>query len=388
MAIRNNHIKLFLFCGAMIYQAAVTGQIKVTITAKVASPFVSSDSVFLSGNFNSWNPHDVKYHLPYNNQGEATIVFSLPQGLYEYKLTRGSWQKVETDIQGNNISNRILTLYQDTSFEINIAAWSDNFAKNMEGKNFQSTASGSVKILDSAFYMPSLNRYRRIWIYMPPDYETSFKKYPVLYMHDGQNLFDDYTSFSGEWQVDESLDSLFGIYRNDALVIGIDNGGEKRMTEYNPWTFQNYGKGEGDAYVDFIVHNLKPFVDTHYRTLKNKSNTFIAGSSMGGLISLYAVAKYPKIFGAAGIFSPAFWTASGIDEYIKNRAKKINSKLFFYAGGKEGASMIPDMQKIETEISSKSPSTIKQIIDEDAGHNEAAWKKYFPIFFEWIMVNK
>lgn len=121
-------------------------------------------------------------------------------------------------------------------------------------------------------------------------------------MQDGQNLFDDATSYAGEWGIDEHLDSLFSSGKKEAIIVGIDNGLSKRMTEYNPYSFQQFGKGEGNEYVDFLVKNLKPFIDKKYRTLKNKQNTFIAGSSMGGLISLYAALKYPKIFVGAGIF--------------------------------------------------------------------------------------
>ena len=137
---------------------------------------------------------------------------------------------------------------------------------------------------------------------------------------------------------------------------------------------------------NFLVKILKPFIDKHYHTLKNKANTFIAGSSMGGLISLSAVLKYRQVYVGAGIFSPAFWTASGIDSTTIADAKKINSRLFFYAGGREGDSMIPDMKRIEKEIKSVSSSPIKEVIDEDAKHNEAAWRKHFPEFYKWTII--
>ena len=165
------------------------------------------------------------------------------------------------------------------------------------------TASFNVKVMDTAFFMPQLNRTRRIWIYLPPSYRATKIYYPVLYMHDGQNLFDNATSYSGEWGIDEYLDSIFTLGKKEVIVVGIDNGLSKRMNEYNPYSFRQYGKGEGDEYVDFLVKNLKPFIDKHYRTLPGKKDTYIAGSSMGGLISLYAVLKYPAVFGGAGIFS-------------------------------------------------------------------------------------
>lgn len=207
-------------------------------------------------------------------------------------------------------------------------------------------------------------------------------------MHDGQNLFDNATSYSGEWGIDEYLDSIFSLGEKEVIVVGIDNGLSKRMNEYNPYSFRQYGKGEGDKYVDFLVKSLKPFIDRHYRTLRDKKNTYIAGSSMGGLISFYAVLKYPAVFGGAGIFSPAFWTAPAIDSLVISKAKNMNARLFFYAGGKEGDSTILDMRKIEKEIKTITASPLHEIIDADAKHNEDAWRKYFPRFYEWTVIGK
>jgi len=359
-------------------------QYKVTFLLKQPSLLHSMDHIFVAGNFNMWSPAHSSYQLTSDKSGISKITFSLPAGNYEYKFTRGSWEKVETDSAGNGIKNRTLKLQSDTTIQINIGEWNDDFKHTASSKK-NNSASVNVKIMDTAFYIPQLNRTRRIWLYLPPDYAKSKKKYPVLYMHDGQNLFENKTSYSGEWGVDEYLDSIYKKGEKEVIVVGIDNGLFKRMQEYNPWEFQNFGEGEGDKYVDFLVKTLKPFIDKHYRTLKDKPNTFIAGSSMGGLISLYAVLKYPKVFGGAGIFSPAFWTASGIDSTVIAAAKKVNTKLFFYAGGKEGDSMVPDMKRIEKEIKERSSSPIKEKIDPDAQHNEAAWRKYFPDFYEWTV---
>jgi predicted alpha/beta superfamily hydrolase len=360
-------------------------QYKVTFLAKQPSLLHSMDHIYVAGSFNVWNPADKNSELHPEQSGILSVTLSLSAGNYEYKFTRGSWEKVETDSVGNGIQNRTLKLESDTTIRINILGWNDDFKQNAASSKKNNSASVNVKIIDTAFYIPQLKRTRRIWLYLPPDYAKSKKKYPVLYMHDGQNLFENKTSYSGEWGVDEYLDSIFKKGKKEVIVVGIDNGLSKRMQEYNPWEFQSFGKGEGDKYVDFLVKTLKPFIDKHYRTLKDKPNTFIAGSSMGGLISLYAVLKYPQVYGGAGIFSPAFWTASGIDSATIADAKKINSRLFFYAGGKEGDSMIPDMKRIEKEIQEHSASSVEEKIDPDAKHNEAAWRKYFPDFYEWTV---
>ncbi len=108
------------------------------------------------------------------------------------------------------------------------------------------------------------------------------------------------------------------------------------MNEYNPYDNSKYGKGEGKQYADFLALTLKPFIDKKFRTQKQATHAFVAGSSMGGLISLYAVIKYPDVFGGAGIFSPAFWTAPAIFEEVEKADwSAYHPKFYFYVGGKE-----------------------------------------------------
>lgn len=378
----NRKIILFFLCNLIINIAY--SQFKVTFEVKQSSIKHHADTVFVVGNFNNWNPGNKEYAFSADKDGIAFITLSLPPGNYEYKFTRGSWAKAEAGAAGSGVANRTLYVVNDTIIQAVIHGWSDEFAQN--NLPTKRTLSKNVKIIDTAFYMPQLDRNRRIWMYLPSDYFTSGKNYPVLYMHDGQNLFDEATSYAGEWGVDEFLDSIFSSGKKEVLVVGIDNGLQKRMTEYNPYSFQQFGKGEGNEYVEFLVKDLKPYIDKRYRTLPDKKNTYIAGSSMGGLISLYAVLKYPGKFGGAGIFSPAFWTASGIDSMVLSHAKSMNSRLFFYAGAKEGKTMLPDMNRIAGEIRKHSVSPVKEVVDPLATHNEAAWRKYFPQFYEWVLL--
>ena len=210
-------------------------------------------------------------------------------------------------------------------------------------------------------------------------------------MHDGQNVFDDATSFSGEWGVDEAIDTL-GLRINECIVVGIDNGGNERMSEYSPYDFkwqtgQNSFtniKAVGDKYVDFLVKTLKPFIDKKFRTLKSKENTFTAGSSMGGLISMYALLKYPKVFGGAGVFSPAFWTAPKIFDDIRSKGKKVSSKIYFYVGDAEAESMVPMTLQAFNEMHLVSRSKMCEVIRAEGKHNEARWRIEFPLFYQWL----
>ncbi|MEO7802075.1 MAG: alpha/beta hydrolase-fold protein [Ginsengibacter sp.] len=372
-------MKIFIALFLSVIAAQTFAQFEVKINVSVPSLKHVEDSVYIAGSFNGWNPSSAQ-RLSLNSSGQGAGILYLDKGNYDYKFTRGSWEKSETNASGTGLANRKLTVNFDTVFNVVIDGWQDDFSSASQQR--KSTASKHVMIMDTGFFMQQLGRTRRIWLYLPEGYNTSSEKYPVLYMHDGQNLFDNATSAYGEWGLDEFLDSLKS--SQQYIVVGIDNGLAKRMNEYNPYAFADFGKGEGDAYVDFIVNTLKPYIDQRYRTKVDKKNTSIAGSSMGGLISLYAVLKYPKTFGSAGIFSPAFWTASGIDNGAFKNSKAVRSKLFFYAGGKESEKMIPDMRRIETLIRKHSPSKIKEVIDVNAQHNEDAWQKHFPAFYHWI----
>ncbi len=356
-------------------------QYTVHISVDSLPSFYSSDSsLYVAGSFNGWNPQDKNFRLQRDLNGKYFIEAKLVAGNYEFKITRGSWNKVECKKNGADIANRVFKLSSDTTIKLIIEQWADRFVK----KPKVSTASRNVHIIDTAFLIPQLQRTRRIWIYLPPDYAGSQKKYPVLYMQDGQNVFDDSTSYAGEWGVDETLDSISS-HSKEIIVVAIDHGGAKRINEYCPYDMEKYGKGEGDLYLDFLVNTLKPFIDKKYHTLKDKQNTFIAGSSMGGLISMYAVLKYPKVFGGAGVFSPAFWIGPKIFDDIKSNGKQANSKIYFYCGGQENETMETDMEKAFEEMREISGSRMISNIRPDGKHTESVWREEFPLFYLWLM---
>lgn len=341
------------------------------------------DDIYVTGNFNNWNPRDEKYKLkPFGVSRRAIILKDVASGKYEFKFTRGSFDRVETTAKGEDVPNHEVTVKEDVTQNFNIPGWKDDYPD----KPKPNTATAQVKVIDTAFIIPQLNRKRRIWAYLPKSYATGTKKYPVIYMHDGQNLFNEQTAPFGEWGVDETLDTLQRLTGKEAIIIGIDNGGDKRMNEYNPYDFKTYGKGEGNQYVDFLVLTLKPYIDQKFRTLKDSSHTFIAGSSMGGLISLYAVVKYPNVFGGAGIFSPALWTAPPIyDEVAKASFGRAMKRFYFYASNKESELMVPDMDKMIAIIEKKGNYETRRLMNPLGKHNEATWRKEFVDFYRFII---
>lgn len=342
----------------------------------------AKEAIYIAGNFNDWKPGNADYVFVKKDSQLVLKLENISLAQLEFKCTRGNWNTTETTDAGAGIENRIIKLTSDTTIDLNIEGWKDDFIDN--GKKH--TASPNVHIVATDFDMPQLERSRKIWIYLPKNYKESNNKYPVLYMQDGQNLFDDYTSFSGEWNVDETLDDLIKSGTPACIVVGIDNG-PQRMTEYNPYTFEKFGKGEGDKYLEFIVKTLKPYIDRHYNTLKTPQNTLIAGSSMGGLISYYALLKHPDTFGSAGIFSPSFWIADKIKALTDLNGSKLKGKLFFYIGAEEGNGNVENMEDIVKKLGDNSTASIYSVIDPEGKHNEEAWRKWFAFFYKWVMAD-
>lgn len=338
------------------------------------------DRIFLAGNFNDWDAAHPEYALEKNNEGDWEISFEAPHGTLEYKFTRGSWEKVETDPQGGEINNRKLT-YQGGGglLELQVLGWKDLDTP-------PGTAAENVYILNEAFAMPQLDRTRRIWIYLPPDYDESKRSYPVLYMHDGQNLFDDRTSFVGEWGIDESLNTLFEQGDSGLIVVGIDHGGFHRLDEYTPWVNEEYGGGEGAAYAQFLVESLKPHIDANYRTLPEREHTGIMGSSLGGLISLYASIEYQEVFSRSGIFSPSLWFSEDAFTHVSTTGKREDMRFFIMGGELEGEGLIPAMESLVETMKEAgfSDEEIKMQVDSHGEHTESYWRREFPDAYLWL----
>ena len=249
-----------------------------------------------------------------------------------------------------------------------------------------STALPGVTLLASELDMPGLDRKRQVRLYLPPGYATSGKRYPVLYMHDAQNLFDNATAYAGEWKVDETMDALSKSGQLELIVVGIDNGQDKRMTELNAWSSDRFGPGEGEKYMDFIVKVLKPMIDKDYRTLPDRANTAIMGSSMGGLISHYAINQYPQVFSKAGVFSPAYWTAKPVFDFVKAKQVPKDARVFMLMGGEEGGSMVGDalsMADLIAKTGHPANNLIYKIVP-GAKHNEGFWSAEFREAVLWM----
>lgn len=253
-------------------------------------------------------------------------------------------------------------------------------------------------------HSPQLQNHRNLLVYLPPSYHRTDRRYPVLYMHDGQNLFDNATSYSGEWQVDETMEMLSREERLEAIVVGVPNAGQERLNEYSPFVDAQYGGGKGAAYVEFLTDTVKPLVDASFRTLPDRANTGVMGSSMGGLISLYAFFYRPDHFGFAGVMSPSLWFAKGaIYEYVEAMPFH-RGKLYLDAGTREFGNAWPEVltmrarsrryyasvRRIKRILAKKGYRPIRDLLHVEekwATHNEAAWARRLPPALRFFMVN-
>jgi predicted alpha/beta superfamily hydrolase len=255
----------------------------------------------------------------------------------------------------------------------------------------ESTAQPNVTVLAPPLAMPGLDRTRTLRLYLPPSYASASgaKRYPVIYMHDGQNLFDAATAYAGEWNVDETLNALARSTGFEAIVVGIDHGGDKRMTELSPFTNPYVGAAEGKAYLDFLVKVVKPMIDARYPTLPDRDHTALIGSSMGGLISHAALIWHPGVFGRAALFSTAYESADGFLDSVSSERLAPGTRVYLYAGGAESKRMVPETRRAAAAFALQLPAQdIALSIVAANGHNEAAWRAEFEPAIRWLLIDK
>ena len=239
-------------------------------------------------------------------------------------------------------------------------------------------------------------RMLRVWL--PANYgspRNAHRSYPVLYMHDAQNLFDDATSNSGEWHVDETVEHLVGSFKiPPMIVVGIDHAGDKRSSEYLPYYDphnKQYGTPDekdlrGKDYTAFLLTEVMPFIEKKYRVSRGAANTGIGGSSYGGVISLYAVLQHPGIFGHVLVESPVLGVGDGQLLKDAEKAKQLPQKMFLAMGTSEtkdteyNAQLVKSVEELQTILRKKGmgPDRLKVVVEEGAVHNEGAWSRRLP----------
>jgi enterochelin esterase-like enzyme len=344
----------------------------VCITFKVNTAHIDkSSALYITGNHQNlgeWNPGKVK--LQRRDGNHWTIKISLEKGFpLEFKFTRGTWQTEEVAKNGKIPSNHFLKAKKDTTLVFMLDHWKDEFHYPPAGH-----ITGTLRY-HRGMKGPGL-KPRDIIIWLPPDYEKEKKKrYPVFYMQDGRNLFDPNTSFADvDWHMDEIADSLICSRQiQPFIIVGIDST-PNRSKEYEPGPLC-------EAYMDFVIHNLKPFIDKNYRTKPDAKNTAVGGSSAGALVSFMLAWQHPEVFAKVACLSPAF-KIEKIDYItpVRNYAgKRKNIKLYIDSGGAGlDSHFLPGIREMVSVLKEKGFKENKNLYvfyDLTAEHNEAAWSK-------------
>jgi predicted alpha/beta superfamily hydrolase len=244
-----------------------------------------------------------------------------------------------------------------------------------------------IEIIEEEYEIPQLGRKRRIAALLPFDYHQTDRRYSVLYLNDGQNLFDENAPF-GNWAIDKSLEDLAKQDLKNVIVISIDHGGEDRITEYFPYFDPRFGKGQGELYVKFLEETLLPYVNKKYRTLTDRYHTGIGGSSMGGLISLFAGLNHQATFAKLMVFSPSLWIAPKIFQQAGHFRPEMPSELYIYAGGKESPNHLPNVHRFKRRLLDGNHEydhlKMHLSLNPEGTHNEASWRAEFPKALKWL----
>lgn len=358
-----------------------------TLTIRVNAQNVNENEiVFISGNspqFGNWQPNVVSFDKISKNNWQKTFEFPNKQSL-EFKFTKGNWNTEALDSNGNIGKNNMLNLTKDTLLEFTISQWKDSLI-SYNATSGQIT--GQVEYLKNMDFEGILPRDVIIWL--PPSYNINLnKRYPVFYLHDGQNLFDPKTSSFGiDWAADETADSLISQNKiHEIIIVGIYNTTERSL---------DYAPGEkGTNYMNFIVNKLKPLIDNNYRTLPDRENTAVGGSSMGGLISFMLGWEHDDIFSKVAAFSPAF--VFGNLNYVNFVTKTINQKrdvIFYIDNGGKGLEEvlqpgIDKMLEILYDNNYNLNENLYYIKDYKAEHFESAWANRFHYPLIYFFKNK
>lgn len=341
--------------------------------------------VYISGNFNNWHTQDTNFEMEKIGNGLYHYKFAhnfvYPEELL-YKFTKGDWSEVEIDKYGNRTENRSCKENSGVRKE-HVDKWRKNWLP------FKPNFLPSVHLISEEFEIPQLNKTRRIWALLPHDYENSSESYPVLYLQDAQNLFNEQAKF-GNWEIDKKLAVMSEYNIGKIIVIAIEHAEKDRIKEYNVGKTV-LGVGQGKKYIRFITDTLKPFIDAKYRTKSAREFTGIGGSSMGGLVSIFSGLMYPEVYGKLMIFSPSLWVVPKMDFSNMDFSEPGDTKIYLYAGGDESTTMIEHVKKFKKEMIKNdfvdNKMKIKLSINMLGKHNETYWSDEFPKAIEWLYFN-
>ncbi|MCC6625376.1 MAG: carbohydrate esterase [Deltaproteobacteria bacterium] len=361
---------------------------EVAFLVRVPEGTATDTGIWVSGNqpaLGDWDGAGVRLHATRDGRWAAVVAFTSGTTI-EYKVTRGSWETVEKAADGAEIDNRRLEVNAPmTRPEIEVLRWRD------QGGGGPPTGTGDIEIIP-AVASAHLDEDRDLIVWLPPGYDTeTTRRYPVLYMHDGQNLMDASTSaFGVEWGVDEAAQALVTSGEVAPLIIvGVYNTVD-RIPEYTPTVDADMGQGgQADAYGRFLAEELKPMIDGRFRTDTAADATGLAGSSLGGLVSLYLGLERPETFRRLGVVSPSvWWDERDIIDRVTALEAKPPLRIWLDIGTAEGGGeSVEDTRLLRDALVAEGWA-----LDEDlhylevagAAHDEAAWAARIDDILRWL----
>lgn len=371
---------------------ATPNQSENILKVKVTAPknYSPEDSIYIVGSFNDWALGEADtYQLKMEKGYLSTQVPINEDYVFFTFLKNKDWKSMPANEMGKSeCIYRYHSKGKSDRVKIHIPLWKGDKPSAVADH----TLTGNIQHYES-FDMPQLSRTGNISIYLPKSYQKNpDKTYPVLYMLDGQNIFDAYSAYNDEWGIDERLEAAKG-QSGEMIVVSVPNS-EQRQIEYNPWNFKeasgNEIKGKGELTINFITNTLKPFVDKTYRTKPSPAATGLAGSSLGGLMAIYTALEHGDTFGYVAAFSPALAIENMagnnvLFEAIKQKTYSSNTKIYFDIGRMEFGNYerIEQLNSLLLRQGFK-PENIKMMKDDTGRHCEVDWSRRFPDALAWL----
>lgn len=372
----------------------------------------SDSPIYLASSHNGWNAFDPGQKLTQRSDGKWQIVLPKPKldSRLAFKFTRGGWETEELDANSNKIENRLLPKVDVSKLaadekpiiELTIEKFSDKAPKDAASSAKDPyraiNATGTIRRVEVVGGGVPLTRDLLVWL--PPGYDDAVNKdrrYPVLYLQDGQNIFEKLPGVPGEWEADETATRLIAEKAIEPLIIvGIPNAGEARAAEYLPIDMIEGVTPKGEAYVDFLIREVVPRVERAFRVKPGAANTAIGGSSLGGVISLYAATQHPDIFGKVLAEStPLEFKGRSLMPTLE-KTTKWPSRVYLGIGGREHADQPADSAANKAFVQSSKDldalirksglddASRKLVIDPEATHTESAWAKRLPAALKFL----
>ncbi|WP_375445417.1 alpha/beta hydrolase [uncultured Fibrella sp.] len=349
-----------------------------TLHIDLTTPAQDDRPVYITGNFCGWSIDNQAFRLQQVEHGRYAVDLTVDENwpeLIEYKYYRGSEGSLELDELGEQTANRTVAR-DEASVQDEVPYWQ---------WNGQPINPAFLPIEQTLYVeLPGSDVPRRVQVALPYDYEYSGEAYPVLYLNDGQNLLGEGAGY-GSWLTEFRLAQLATRRQHGVIIVAIDHAEANRLKEYTVEAIKPK-LGGGRTYLDFVVKVLKPAIDATFRTLPDAANTGMGGSSLGGLITVWAGLLYPDIFGRWLVFSPALWISPGVYREAAQRKLAAHTKVYLYGGEAESKYMVPNLKRLQSNLrcSVDACAFLQAAIDPAGLHEEKRWSVELPRAIQWL----